>query len=269
MKPYEGYLLCTDVDGTLVGGGNEISRENIQAIKRFMDGGGIFTVATGRTPMIAATIFTDFLPNAPIAAHNGASVYDLAAKEYLHTAPLGDTAEELLMYVEETFDCAGFEVYHYDDIYRRGTNDYIANYIGAERLPGAAFAEMPKPWTKAVLAQSEEDTARIAEHLAASKYAGSYNFNKSGGILLEIMSVGASKGAALLRIKEMLGAGIHTTIGMGDYENDISMLRVCDVSYAVGNATDEVKRAARHVTVRHTEHAVAKVIEGISLRGIF
>ncbi|RHA74098.1 hypothetical protein DW918_12440, partial [Eubacterium ventriosum] len=31
---------------------------------------------------------------------------------------------------------------------------------------------------------------------------------------------------------------IHTTIGVGDQENDISLLQNCDIGYAVGNAKE-------------------------------
>ena len=53
------------------------------------------------------------------------------------------------------------------------------------------------------------------------------------------------------------------TIAVGDYNNDISMIRFAGAGYAVFNAVDEVKLAADHVTVSNNEHAIAKIIDDI------
>lgn len=60
-KKYDGYMLCTDMDGTLLNTDHEISKENAEAIKHFIREGGIFTVATGRIPPAVIP----FLPTLP------------------------------------------------------------------------------------------------------------------------------------------------------------------------------------------------------------
>ena len=47
---------------------------------------------------------------------------------------------------------------------------------------------------------------------------------------------------------------------VGDYENDISMLKEADLSYAVGNALPRVKESAVRITVTNNESALAKII---------
>ena len=46
---FDGILLATDIDDTLAYMGN-ISNENLDAIRFFVENGGKFTVATGRSP---------------------------------------------------------------------------------------------------------------------------------------------------------------------------------------------------------------------------
>ena len=41
------------------------------------------------------------------------------------------------------------------------------------------------------------------------------------------------------------------------------MLKTADISYAVENATEEVKKSAMRITVKNTESALAKIIENI------
>lgn len=47
-KIFDGYTLVSDMDGTLINSNKEISKENLDAIKYFVNNGGKFTVATGR-----------------------------------------------------------------------------------------------------------------------------------------------------------------------------------------------------------------------------
>ena len=56
---------------------------------------------------------------------------------------------------------------------------------------------------------------------------------------------------------------IHTVIAVGDYENDISMIRYADTGYATANAAENVKAAADRVTVSNRDGAIAAIIRDI------
>ena len=47
---------------------------------------------------------------------------------------------------------------------------------------------------------------------------------------------------------------------VGDFENDISMIKEADIGYAVGNAADELKAVADRITVNAADGAIAKII---------
>ena len=53
MGKFDGMLICTDLDGTLLEKNRSISEENHNAIEYFKSEGGIFTFITGRMPCIA------------------------------------------------------------------------------------------------------------------------------------------------------------------------------------------------------------------------
>ena len=61
-------------------------------------------------------------------------------------------------------------------------------------------------------------------------------------------------------IKNYLG-NIHTSVGVGDYENDISLLNDADIGVAVGNATDELKKVADIIVKPASEYAIKDLIE--------
>ena len=54
---------------------------------------------------------------------------------------------------------------------------------------------------------------------------------------------------------------MERTIAVGDYNNDVSMLRAAGLSFAVSNAVPAAKEAADHVTVSNNEHAIAAIVE--------
>ena len=50
---------------------------------------------------------------------------------------------------------------------------------------------------------------------------------------------------------------------MGDYTNDVEMLRMAGCGIAVANACPDAKEAADYVSVSNEEHIVAKTVEDI------
>ena len=243
-KKYDGYMLCTDMDGTLLNTDHEISKENAEAIKHFIREGGIFTVATGRIPPAVIPFFTDFAPNAPIVTHNGAAVYDVESGEYLFNISLDDGAADVLEYIEKQFDFVGFEVYDKSKLYAYRPNESINWHVGIENLKVEIknYKDVPCPWTKAMFVQQKDKTDIVRSSLLKSRYRDKYSFIQSSGIFLEVLSKEASKGNALIKMREHLNRKIHTVICAGDNENDISLLRAADVSYAVGNAIEDLKK---------------------------
>ena len=53
MAKFDGILICTDLDGTLLKKDKTVSRENLDAIEYFKANGGYFTYVTGRMPFFS------------------------------------------------------------------------------------------------------------------------------------------------------------------------------------------------------------------------
>ena len=49
-------------------------------------------------------------------------------------------------------------------------------------------------------------------------------------------------------------------MAIGDTENDLSIIQAAAVGVAMGNATEEVKKAAAYITDSNTENGVAHAI---------
>jgi hypothetical protein len=106
----------------------------------------------------------------------------------------------------------------------------------------------------------KEDVTPLVQKDLKEKFGDRFLFDLSWKEGIEVNDAGSGKGAAVKYLKEHLGTPIHTTIGIGDYENDISLLKCADIGYAVENAIPSVKAVADRVTVKNTENAIAAII---------
>ena len=93
MKKFEGILICTDLDGTLLRDDKSISKENLEAIEYFKAEGGYFTFVTGRLPYFVQNIYNTVNPNVPFGCSNGGAIYDHREKKYIYSKELSKEAE--------------------------------------------------------------------------------------------------------------------------------------------------------------------------------
>ena len=76
------------------------------------------------------------------------------------------------------------------------------------------------------------------------------------------------KNTALLKMAELLGIAPEKTIAVGDFNNDVSMIRAAGIGFAVDNAVAEAKAVADYVTVSNNHHAIAAIVDRLD-RGLF
>ena len=95
-------MIVSDLDGTLLSGGNNIPEENIAALRRAMDEGLQVVLCSGRMIEATVPIAERVAANAPMVLFNGAMVYDGRADRILrgHTIPK-ETAIAVLREVEK------------------------------------------------------------------------------------------------------------------------------------------------------------------------
>jgi hydroxymethylpyrimidine pyrophosphatase-like HAD family hydrolase len=77
---------------------------------------------------------------------------------------------------------------------------------------------------------------------------------------LMILPPGIAKGFGLHQALASLGISPHNALGVGDAENDHSLLSVCEIGAAVGNAVDGLKRHADVVLEEHGGEGVAALL---------
>ena len=84
---------------------------------------------------------------------------------------------------------------------------------------------------------------------------------------LMVLPAGVTKGSGLLEALAELGLSHHNTVGVGDAENDHSMLEECEIGVAVSNAVDAIRTHADVILDRPDGQGVADLLRGPVLAG--
>lgn len=263
MGKFDGTLICTDLDGTLLRNDKTISRENIEAIEYFKLEGGYFTFVTGRMPFIVSYVLDTIKPNAPFGCINGAGLYDGVKEKYVWTALMPDNVIELVQYIDEHFSDVGIQVNTFYKAYFCKENQTMANFRKITNVENATchYKDVQEPIAKILFgSENEEEIKNIEKMLKEHPLANNFNFIRSEKTFYEILPKGINKGTSIAKLCDFLNIDSRKTIAIGDYNNDISMFHTAGTGVAVSNACKEALKAADYVTVSNEEHAIAKVI---------
>ena len=245
---YDGYIIYSDLDGTIRGSDGKISEKNREKLKTFMENGGRFALATGRGVEHALKLELEF--NAPLVAVNGTYIYDVQKGECIAKFPMENCKDDYL-YAYKNYNFERLVVCYEDEV--RNMSDIPDNY---EEL-------FLRPVLKIVYIFSKEADALKFQNEMSQKYSDKYVFERSWSIGVEMLCKNAGKGACVDIVREYLKGKIHTVICVGDFENDISMIRTADIGVAMGNAIESVKNAADVTGPDNNSDAIAWIIDNL------
>lgn len=264
MGKFDGILLATDLDSTLLDGRRRISEGNRRAIEAFEREGGLFTYVTGRTPFGAKVILDQMVPRVPFGCLNGGGIYDANTDQYVWRAELDPKVEALIDFVHARFPEVGIELCGFDNAWVLCRNHIVDEHMELEGLcfADATFDAVKDMGIAKVLLMTEADRiGELAEAISSHPLASAFSFVQSAEQYYEVLPHGASKGALLLRLAEMLNISPDMTVAVGDNQNDVSMIRAARLGVAVANATPVAKAAADLLLdVTNEQDAIAHLI---------
>jgi Cof subfamily protein (haloacid dehalogenase superfamily) len=263
MGIFDGIMICTDLDGTLLRNDRTLSEENRSAIRYFQKEGGIFTFVTGRPAYHAEELYNAILPNAPIGCFNGGGIYDFTVREFLYLKELPKSVLDLVAYVEETLPSVGILIATHQRVCSARVNETSEAIFGRAKDPIrlSSYKEFDQPIAKIVFCESNmEQMEALIKLLNAHPLHQSFDFIRSEEYLYEILPKGVNKGAVLPKLCELLNFDPSGTVAVGDYNNDVAMIREASLGIAVANAVPEAKAVADVITVSNEEHAIARII---------
>ena len=266
--PFEGVLLACDLDGTLLSPGGTLDPVNTCALRTFLDGGGRFTVATGRTAHSVEANFPELASDLPGIFCNGAHLYDRIDRRTVRSSPLPASAHDHAAALLARFGGLGMEIFTDRGAFLVRTLPTASFELDTETLkvPRCTLDAVPSPWLKILLGGAKEDLLPVRAYLDA-KDDGTLSIVSSSFDCLDIMAKGVSKGSALAYLRTFASAfrPIRWVVAVGDNENDLEMLAEADLAVVPENGVHPARSVADHVVPHHAEPILPNVLEAIRI----
>lgn len=269
MGIFNGCLITSDVDDTLVASGF-IHPKNIEKIEFFMNEGGMFSVATGRSANAIGTVTAAIKRFSPSVVANGCMIYDYERQKIIYSKTIPKEDHKLLKMVIENGIDVGCEVHSGIEAFtvlRNSETDFHQLYEGFE-APLCDFKDIyDLDWNKVVFFTENTDLfdeiINLAKEIGIKSSLISTGMNANGvkHSFLEIVPNGISKATAINKLCEIYKIKKGNWFAIGDYYNDVPMLKSADISAATNGAPEDIKQMTDYVTVDCKDGAVADFID--------
>ena len=190
MGIFEGILICTDLDGTLLNSTHRVSEENLKAIRHFEQEGGKFTFVTGRPPVCVTEIYETVRPNAPFGCFNGGGIYDVAKKEYIWKQPLEREALQMVEYVDKNLPGMSIQICGFEDSYFCKMNEAMIRHRDTAGFKDIRchYYDVEETIAKVLFAHEEEkELFKLRDMLNSHPLAEKFDFIRSDPEYYEIL----------------------------------------------------------------------------------
>jgi Cof subfamily protein (haloacid dehalogenase superfamily) len=261
-----GYMLLSDMDGTLLMTDCTISSENRKAIQWFMDEGGLFSVATGRAVKSAWEHIHNLSINCPAILLNGANIFDYQKNVMLHrVAQEKSRVVQIIQDVTQRFPCVGVIVFDTDSVIILQTCSLFHADEWAERdmFVNGTVEDLSENPLKILFLIEKDQVDELWMFISKFPIAQELSIVQSSDVFVEVLSKGATKGKALEWLSEYMGIPQEKTIAIGDYGNDLEMIQYAGIGAAPSNAHAEILAVANMVVSHHEQHAIADLLKRI------
>ena len=268
MGLFGGCLLASDIDGTLISNGF-INPENIKKIEFFIKEGGTFSLSTGRSPGAVLPILKELGEVSPSVTLNGAMIYDFKIKKIVKQSVLPSEDYEIADMIANEFPNVGIEVHSGSEIYllnRTQESDDHEEYEELSVIPADYEKTKLCGWNKVIyMCDSLKTREEVKEKVAKLKHnctfvetsAEIYGVRRN---YFEQIPKGVSKLAALKDICKIYNIKPGGFFAIGDYYNDLEMIKSADIGAAVAESPQDIKDSADFVAVPCSDGAVADFI---------
>ena len=258
-------LIASDMDDTLLNNNREISPRNEAAIKKAIEAGIIFTLASGRMYCSMQPYAQKLGLDVPLISYNGALVKGaLSGKVYVNSPLKLQTALDLLDYVKQNGHYV--QVYIGDKLYVKEENEYSRMYAKISGIQAIAVGEEIyhiKEAPNKLLLMTTEGTFEATWKDIEEKFKGCIDATSSKDNYLELMEPGVNKWQAVSRLAESFGIKAEEIMCIGDSNNDLSMIKNAGIGVAVANAKPQVQQQAKMITASNDNDGVGIAIENI------
>jgi Cof subfamily protein (haloacid dehalogenase superfamily) len=261
-------LVVSDVDGTLVTHDKRLTDGAKRAVQRLHTAGVGFTITSSRPPVGMRFLIEPLGITLPIGPFNGSSIVDPQLKPIeQHLIPFAAAQQSLTVLNEFGVDIWLFTNDQW--IIRRDDGKYVPHERDTIKFDPTFvddFTPFLKTACKIVGASADPALLERCESAMQKALGAQASAIRSQTYYLDITPPGQDKGTFVEAMAQRLGISTDAIATIGDMQNDLAMFRTSGLSIAMGNATDDVKKQASHVTGSNEDEGFAGAIDFILAR---
>ena len=269
--PYK--LIAVDLDGTLVRSDQSISQRTVDALFKVQEMGVKVAVVSGR-PMFGTAHVAETLRLAKyggyVMSYNGGEIYDWKTKTRLHAQTLDEAIIPYLYTYAREYEMPIMTYIGQQVVSEVDDNEYIQysvkrNHMTLRKVDDFLKATEGAGIVKCIIV-GDPTLLPTLETEMQEVLKGKAGVFRSEPFFLEIVPMGINKAKGLSILLDKIGMQPSELIAVGDGYNDTPMLQFAGMGVAMGNAAEEIKKAADMVTESNNDDGVAIALEHLILR---
>ena len=256
-------LLIADVDGTLVTHDKELTERARRAVRKLHDASIAFAITSGRPPRGMSMLVAPLALTTPIAGFNGGMYVnpDMTPIEVKALPP--DIVQRAVRVIEER----GLDVWIYQG------NEWFVRKVDAPHVAREQWTVRFAPRVTSDLSRLIDGVAKIVgvsdDHQAVEacerdlrdQCGQRVSAARSQPYYVDVTHPAANKGDVVAYLSQKLAVPPDRIATIGDMPNDVLMFARSGLSIAMGNASIDVQRTARHVTGSNDSEGFADAVE--------
>jgi Cof subfamily protein (haloacid dehalogenase superfamily) len=243
-------LVVSDVDGTLLPKDKILTEASKEAVRKLHAAGIGFTIVSSRPTIGMGFLIEPLAISLPIGAFNGSAIVDAHLKPIeQHLIPPATAQRSIDVLVEFGADIWLFTNDQW--LTRNPDGEYVSHEklaIKHDPVIVTDFAPYLTGACKIVGASSDAALLQRCEAAMQQAVGAEATAVRSQTYYLDVTPPGHDKGTFVAAMAKRLGISTDAVATIGDMQNDLAMFATSGVSFAMGNATDDVKKHATHVT---------------------
>jgi Cof subfamily protein (haloacid dehalogenase superfamily) len=256
-------LVLADVDGTLVTSDKQLTERAIAAVRKLKRREIQFAVTSGRPPRGMQMLVEPLQLSLPLAAFNGGlfAAPDMSVIEARSIDPA------LVEPIVQLLDARGLDVWLYrgsDWLLRDAHAPHVAKEADTVRFAPTVVGDVraiTDQIAKIVGVSDDLELVASVEAQARERFGERVSAARSQPYYLDVTHPHANKGDVLRYFSREYDVPLERIATLGDQPNDVLMFTEAGLSIAMGNAGEEVKRAADEVSASNDEDGFALAIE--------
>lgn len=261
-------LMAVDIDGTLLNDKGEITPATLDAIKKSVEQGLVFTLASGR-PMKGIEYLNSILNlDVPLITYNGAKIIMSKSKEVVFEQKLAYEFIKVILELGEK-NSVTMMLWKDDQLYVNKMNERVNKYIRSTKVTPILMHDRDETIKNGVdKILWYDDAEKMVKHIKEIKelLGDKINYHTSLPFFLEFNDRNASKALAMKKLGEYYGIKQSEMIAIGDGFNDLSMIQYAGLGVAMENAVKSIKSKADYITLSNNEDGIAHVINKFVLK---